>query len=59
MFVQIARLDATQIAGTLDDGLGPKWSTTIYGPRTQYNVLLELDPKFQRSRSANGASSRS
>jgi HAE1 family hydrophobic/amphiphilic exporter-1 len=40
-------LDATQIENTLNDGLGPKWSTTIYGPRTQYKVLLELDPKYQ------------
>jgi HAE1 family hydrophobic/amphiphilic exporter-1 len=40
-------LDATQIATALNDGLGPKWSTTIYGPRTQYKVLLELDPKYQ------------
>jgi HAE1 family hydrophobic/amphiphilic exporter-1 len=40
-------LDATQIANALNDGLGPKWSTTIYGPRAQYRVLLELDPKYQ------------
>src|SRR5581483_8995307 len=42
-------LDATQIASALNDGLGPRWSTTIYGPRTQYKVLLELDPKYQES----------
>ena len=40
-------LDATQIATALNDGLGPRWSTTIYGPRSQYKVLLELDPKYQ------------
>jgi len=40
-------LDATQIANALNDGLGPKWSTTIYGPRAQYRVLLELDPQYQ------------
>ncbi len=43
----VVGLDATQIARALNDGLGPKWSTTIYGPRSQYKVLLELDPKFQ------------
>ena len=31
----------------LYDGLGPKWSSTIYGARRQYRVLLELDPKYQ------------
>jgi HAE1 family hydrophobic/amphiphilic exporter-1 len=40
-------LDASQIESALNDGLGPKWSTTIYGPRAQYKVLLELDPKYQ------------
>ena len=40
-------LDATQIANALNTGLGPKWSTTIYGPRSQYKVLLELDPQYQ------------
>jgi HAE1 family hydrophobic/amphiphilic exporter-1 len=40
-------LDAAQITTALNDGLGPKWSTTIYGPRAQYKVLLELDPKYQ------------
>ena len=40
-------LDATQIATALNTGLGPRWSTTIYGPRSQYKVLLELDPKYQ------------
>ena len=40
-------LDATQIENALNAGLGPKWSTTIYGPRSQYKVLLEIDPKYQ------------
>ncbi len=40
-------LDASQIQNALYDGLGPKWSSTIYGPTTQYRVLLELDPKYQ------------
>ncbi|MEO8259189.1 MAG: efflux RND transporter permease subunit [Acidobacteriota bacterium] len=40
-------LNATQIQNTLYDALGPKWSSTIYGPTAQYKVLLELDPKDQ------------
>jgi len=40
-------LDASQIETALNDGLGPKWSTTLYGQRAQYKVLLELDPKYQ------------
>jgi HAE1 family hydrophobic/amphiphilic exporter-1 len=40
-------LNATQIQNALYDGLGPKWSSTIYGPTNQYRVLLELDPKYQ------------
>mgnify|MGYP003346189975 CR=1 FL=1 len=41
-------LNATQIQNTLSTGLGPKWSSTIYGATTQYRVLVELDPKFQQ-----------
>jgi HAE1 family hydrophobic/amphiphilic exporter-1 len=40
-------LNATQIQNALYDALGPKWSSTIYGPTAQYKVLLELDPKYQ------------
>jgi HAE1 family hydrophobic/amphiphilic exporter-1 len=40
-------LDANIIANTLSTGLGPRWSSTIYGTRSQYKVLLELDPKYQ------------
>src|SRR5437867_11178824 len=40
-------LNATTIANALSTGLGPRWSTTIYGARSQYRVLLELDPKYQ------------
>jgi len=40
-------LTATSIANALSTGLGPRWSTTIYGQRSQYRVLLELDPKYQ------------
>ncbi len=40
-------LNATTIANALSTGLGPRWSSTIYGQRSQYKILLELDPKFQ------------
>ncbi len=40
-------LTSTEVANTLSTGLGPRWSTTIYGDRAQYRVLLELDPKYQ------------
>ena len=40
-------LTASTIANALSTGLGPRWSTTIYGQRSQYRVLLELDPKYQ------------
>ena len=41
-------LDASQVEAALYDGFGPKWSSTIYGPRSQYKVLVELDPKYQQ-----------
>jgi len=40
-------LTASNIANALSTGLGPRWATTIYGPLTQYRVLLELDPRYQ------------
>jgi HAE1 family hydrophobic/amphiphilic exporter-1 len=40
-------LNVTQIQNALYDGLGPKWSSTIYGPSSQYRVLIEMDPKYQ------------
>ena len=41
------QLNAQQIEGALYDGYGPSWVSTIYGPTTQYRVLLEMDPKYQ------------
>ena len=41
-------LNATEIKSALYDGLGPQWSSTIYGAASQYRVLLELDPKYQQ-----------
>ena len=40
-------LNATQITQTLSDGFGQQLVGTIYGARTQYRVVLELDPKYQ------------
>ena len=45
-------LDATGIESTLYDGFGPRWSSTIYGAKAQYKVLLELDPIYQASTDA-------
>src|SRR5579871_5351979 len=42
-------LNATQIENTLSTGFGSTWASTIYGPLSQYRVLLELDPKYQQS----------
>jgi HAE1 family hydrophobic/amphiphilic exporter-1 len=41
-------LNATSIENTLSTGFGSTWVSTIYGPASQYRVLLELDPKYQR-----------
>jgi HAE1 family hydrophobic/amphiphilic exporter-1 len=40
-------LNATQITDTLSSGFGQQLVGTIYGPRTQYRVVLEVDPKYQ------------
>jgi HAE1 family hydrophobic/amphiphilic exporter-1 len=40
-------LTATQITQTLSNGFGQQLVGTIYSDRTQYRVLLELDPKYQ------------
>ena len=40
-------LNATTIENTLSTGFGSTWVSTIYGPASQYRVLLELDPKYQ------------
>jgi HAE1 family hydrophobic/amphiphilic exporter-1 len=40
-------LDAMQVETALYDAFGPTWSSTIYGDKSQYRVLLEIDPKYQ------------
>ncbi|HEX6465295.1 MAG TPA: efflux RND transporter permease subunit, partial [Vicinamibacterales bacterium] len=40
-------LNATQIENTLSTGFGSTWVSTIYGPASQYKVLLELLPEYQ------------
>jgi HAE1 family hydrophobic/amphiphilic exporter-1 len=42
-------LSASEIENTMYSGLGPKWASTIYGPKSQYRVLLEVDPKDQET----------
>ena len=44
----VVGLNANEIQGALYDGFGPRWATTIYGPKAQYKVLLELDPRYQQ-----------
>ena len=41
------QLNASDIESALYKGFGPLWSTTIYGPKAQYKVLLELNPEYQ------------
>jgi HAE1 family hydrophobic/amphiphilic exporter-1 len=40
-------LDVTSIEGALYSGYGPKWSTTIYSATNQYEVLTEIQQKYQ------------
>jgi HAE1 family hydrophobic/amphiphilic exporter-1 len=40
-------LTVNDIEGSLYNGFGPQWASTIYGDKAQYKVLLELDPKDQ------------
>jgi len=41
-------LDVRSIENALYSGYGPKWSSTIYGPANQYEVLLEIQQKYQQ-----------
>src|SRR5262249_17868068 len=45
--VAALNLDPARISTALYSGFGPRWSSTIYGDRAQYRVLLELDPRYQ------------
>jgi HAE1 family hydrophobic/amphiphilic exporter-1 len=40
-------LDVNSIEGALYSGYGPKWSTTIYASSNQYEVLTEIQQKYQ------------
>ncbi len=40
-------LSASDVENTLSTGFGSTWASTIYGPSSQYKVLLEVDPKYQ------------
>jgi hydrophobic/amphiphilic exporter-1 (mainly G- bacteria), HAE1 family len=41
-------VSAQQIESALGDAYGPRWISTIYAPNNQYEVLLELEPRFQQ-----------
>ena len=40
-------LNAKQIENALYSGYGPKWTTNIYSPTNQYEVLVEMQQKYQ------------
>jgi hydrophobic/amphiphilic exporter-1 (mainly G- bacteria), HAE1 family len=40
-------LDAKSVENALYSAYGPKWSTTIYSPTNQYEVLMEIQQKYQ------------
>jgi len=41
-------INANTIENALYDAYGPRWVSTIYGSANEYEVLLELEPKYQR-----------
>ena len=41
-------LNWNEVSATLYDAFGPEYSTTIYSPTNQYEVLLEMLPQFQQ-----------
>ena len=40
-------LNWTTISSTLYDAFGPQFASTIYSPKNQYRVLLEMLPRYQ------------
>ena len=40
-------LDIKSVENALYAAYGPKWSTTIYSPTNQYQVLMEIQQKYQ------------
>ena len=43
------RLSVQDIDNALDDAFAQRQISTIYGPRNQYQVILEVEPHFQRT----------
>ena len=41
-------LNWSQVSATLYDAFGPQLASTIYSPTNQYQVLLEMQPTYQR-----------
>ena len=41
-------LNWTTASSALYDAYGPQWSSTIYAPTNQYQVLLEMMPEYQQ-----------
>ena len=41
------QLNVLQVEGALYSAFGPRWTSTIYSPRSQNRVLLEVLPEYQ------------
>ena len=41
-----------QVQQTLYDAFGPEWSSTIYAPNNEYQVIMELEPEFENEPAA-------
>ncbi|HEY7335513.1 MAG TPA: efflux RND transporter permease subunit [Bryobacteraceae bacterium] len=41
------QINANTVEGAFYDAFGPKWVSTIYASINEYQVLLELEPKYQ------------
>lgn len=46
--VAALQLNMRDVSNAFYDAFGPRWSSTIYAPNSQYRVLLELLPEFQQ-----------
>jgi len=44
----VSGLNVAAIEAALYDAYGPRWVSTIYAPTSQYKVLLELLPEYQK-----------
>ncbi|MEZ5356873.1 MAG: efflux RND transporter permease subunit [Bryobacteraceae bacterium] len=45
--VAALNLNMRDVSNAMYDAFGPRWSSTIYAPTSQYKVLLEVKPEYQ------------